>query len=110
MEARLHIDGLNDAIQAAVSNALSSRLAEINKWPYFTAEEAAHLLQVTVKTLLDKRKGYLQDLEYSKSGKTFWFLKDSVLSFVARRTINKKFRGVELRKPRRVLNIQRKSA
>ena len=107
MEARLQIDGLNEAIDAAVTRILEVRLREQAQWPYYTSEEAATLLQITVRTLLDKRKGYLSQLEYSKQAKTFWFLKVSLLEFVQRRSINKKFRGVELKRPRRLLNRPR---
>ncbi|MFN6037733.1 MAG: hypothetical protein ACK452_04645, partial [Bacteroidota bacterium] len=63
--------------------------SEVEGWKYYTILETCKLLQVKSKTLLDKRKPYLNELEYSRLGRIFWFTKKSVHDFIANRTFRK---------------------
>lgn len=93
MEVKLNIDGLQDLIVQAVESAMHSKQADHSNWPYYSAEEAAEKLQITVKHLLDKRYPYINEIEYAQHGKRiFWFKKESLLEFIEKRLI-KKYHG-----------------
>jgi hypothetical protein len=109
VQAKIELTGLTEHIETIVARVIACHQRELCEWPYSSAEQTADLLQIGVKTLLDKRKGYLDQLEYSKQGKAFWFLKASILAFVEKRAIYKRFRGVELKRPKRALNIPHKA-
>lgn len=90
MEVKLNIDGLQDLIAQAVESAMRSKQAEHSNWPYYSAEEAAEKLQITVKHLLDKRYPFINEIEYAQHGKRiFWFKKESVFNFIEKRMIVK---------------------
>jgi hypothetical protein len=93
MKVLLEIDGLKDVIAETVEAALRSKQAELSYWPYYTLEETARLLQLKKETLLDKRNHYLNELEYSSQGKSFWFKKESVLHYIQERAIKNNYKG-----------------
>jgi hypothetical protein len=93
MKAELNFPGLEDAISAAIEKSLANRITELQSWPYVNKDVAAALLNIKVKTLLDKSKGYLDELEYYQQNKTFWFKKEALLFYVEKRRISKKRPG-----------------
>jgi hypothetical protein len=84
---------IEKVVQAAFTKALEDALAAkqitVQNWPYYTLKETSELLQVKTGTLLDKRMPFLNEIEYSQSGKIFWFKKTSVEEFIATRHMRK---------------------
>jgi acyl-CoA reductase-like NAD-dependent aldehyde dehydrogenase len=89
MKITLDMPDLHEAVKTAVENAMRDKQKELSAWRYFTLKETAELLQIKTSTLLDKRMPYLNEIEYSQNGKIFWFKKDSVEAFIAKRSIKK---------------------
>ena len=85
----IELPDLPNSIKAAVEQALIDCQAKLFCWKWFTLKETATLLQIKRKTLLDKRRPYLNEIEYSQSGKIFWFSKISVEEFIDSRIIKK---------------------
>jgi hypothetical protein len=89
MKITLDLPDLQDVVRDAVETAWMEKQAKLASWKFFTLKETAELLQVKISTLLDKRMPFLNGLEYSQQGKTFWFYKDSVEAFISNRIIRK---------------------
>jgi hypothetical protein len=89
MKLTVDIPELQEAVKTAVETAMRDKQRELSAWKFFTLNETAALLQVKRTTLLDKRMPYLQEIEYSQRGKIFWFSKNSVEEFIAKRVIRK---------------------
>lgn len=89
MKITVDLPDIAEVIAQAVDEALSDKQTKLVGWKYFTLKETAELLQVKTSTLLDKRMPFLNEIEYSQSGKIFWFLKKSVEEFIATRKIRK---------------------
>lgn len=89
MKVQLDLSDLDAAIAKAVEAAIVDQQTKFSGWKYYTLKEAAELLQIRPSTLLDKRLPYLNELEYSQNGKTFWFIKSSVEAFISSRHIKK---------------------
>lgn len=89
MKVEIELRDLDKIITEAVETALTDKQAKLVEWKYFTLAEASELLQIKTTTLLDKRQPYLNELEYSQSGKLFWFTKDSVMKYIDNRQIKK---------------------
>lgn len=89
MKVTVDLPDLQKVVAEAVENALADQQTKLLNWKYFTLKEASELLQIKPATLLDRRSGYLNEIEFSQSGKTFWFLKESVEKFIADRKINR---------------------
>lgn len=86
-------EAIEKAVEAAFTKALDKALAAkqitIQNWPYYTLKETSELLQIKTSTLLDKRMPFLNEIEYSQSGKIFWFKRTSVEEFIATRHMRK---------------------
>lgn len=89
MKITVDLPEIKEFISQAVEEALLHRQSQLSAWKYYTLEETCKLLQVKRTTLLDKRMPFLNALDYSQSGKLFWFLKKSVEDFIAGRKIRK---------------------
>jgi hypothetical protein len=89
MEFKISFPELDEVVRVAVESSMIDKQSKLFGWKYFTLKETAELLQIKTTTLLDKRMPYLLELEYSQSGKLFWFTKDSVEKFISSRTIKK---------------------
>ena len=89
MKLSVDLPDIAEVIAQAVESAINDKQTKLIGWKYFTLKETAELLQIKVSTLLDKRMPYLNELEYSQSGKTFWFKKESVELFISSRMIRK---------------------
>lgn len=89
MKITVDLPDLQEVVAASVEAALVDKQTKLFGWKFFTLKEAAELLQIKVSTLLDKRQPYLNELEYSQNGKTFWFFKSSVENFIQSRCIKK---------------------
>lgn len=89
MKITVDLPDLAQVVEQTVESALRDRQSKLFGWKYFTLKETAELLQIKTTTLLDKRMPYLLELEYSQSGKLFWFTKDSVEKYISSRTIKK---------------------
>ncbi len=87
MEFKVSFPELDEVVRVAVESSMIDMQSKLFGWKYFTLTETAELLQIKTTTLLDKRMPYLLELEYSQSGKLFWFTKDSVEKFISSRTI-----------------------
>lgn len=89
MKLTVDLPDIAEVIELAVENAIKDQQTKLFGWKYFTLKETAELLQIKTTTLLDKRMPYLLELEYSQSGKLFWFTKESVERFISSRVIKK---------------------
>lgn len=89
MKITVDLPDLAQVVEQTVEFAMRDKQSKLFGWKYFTLKETAELLQIKTTTLLDKRMPYLLELEYSQSGKLFWFTKDSVEKFISTRTIKK---------------------
>ena len=89
MKVQIDLTELDTTIAAAVTAAINDKQTKLFGWKYYTLAETAELLQIKTSTLLDKRMPFLNELEYSQSGKIFWFLKTSVENFISSRKIKK---------------------
>jgi hypothetical protein len=89
MKLTLDLPDIAEVIALAVETAISDKQTKLIGWKYFTLKETAELLQVQTSTLLDKRMPFLNEIEYSQSGKIFWFKKTSVEAFISGRVIRK---------------------
>ncbi|MCU0359464.1 MAG: helix-turn-helix domain-containing protein [Bacteroidia bacterium] len=89
MKVTLDLPDLQDVVRDAVESAITDRQTKLFGWKYYTLKETAELLQVKVSTLLDKRMPFLNEIEYSQSGKLFWFSKKSVEDFISNRSIRR---------------------
>ncbi len=89
MKVTVDLPDLQDVVKAAVEEALKDRQSKLFEWKYYSLKETAELLQVKVSTLLDKRMPFLNEIEFSQSGKLFWFSKKSVEDFIATRSIRR---------------------
>lgn len=89
MKITVDLPDLQEVIKDAIEKAISDKQTKLFGWNYFTLKETSELLQIKSSTLLDKRMPYLNELEYSQSGKIFWFRKKSVEEFISNRQINK---------------------
>jgi hypothetical protein len=89
MKITVDLPDLKQTVESAVEQAMVDIQAKLFGWKYFTLKEAAELLQIKTTTLLDKRMPFLNEIEYSQSGKLFWFLKASVENFINSRKIRK---------------------
>ncbi len=89
MKITVDLPDLQDVVKMAVETALIDKQKQLVVWKYFTLKETADLLQIKPSTLLDKRMPYLNEIEYSQNGKTFWFSKASVEYFISSRMIRK---------------------
>jgi hypothetical protein len=87
MKAITEFPDLENAIEAAVNNAMIDCQSKLFNWKFYTLKETANLLQIKRSTLLDKRSPYINEIEYSRSGKIFWFVKKSVEKFISNRLI-----------------------
>jgi hypothetical protein len=107
VEARLQIEGLREQITEVVEQSLQSRFESLSSWPYYTAEETAKLLQISVKHLLDKRYPYITELEYAQHGKRiYWFKKDSLLHFIENRMIVKNRGRIPLKDKAKIIRLK----
>jgi hypothetical protein len=107
VEAKLQIEGLREQIAEVVENCLSARFESLSSWPYYTAEETAKLLQITVKHLLDKRYPYIKELEYAQHGKRiFWFKKDALVKFIESRLIVKNRGRLPLKDKAKIIRLK----
>lgn len=89
MKLTVDLPDITTFIAQAVEAALKDKQTELSGWKYYSLEETCKLLQVKRGTLLDKRMPFLNEIEYSQSGKIFWFLKKSVENFISNRQIKK---------------------
>ena len=89
MKVEIELKDLDKIVAQAVETALCDKQAKLIQWDFFTLAEASELLQIKPSTLLDKRQPYLNELDYSQSGKTFWFTKNSVTRYIESRIIKK---------------------
>jgi hypothetical protein len=89
MKLTVDLPDIAEVIAQAVEAAISDKQTKLFGWKYFTLKETADLLQVKTSTLLDKRMPFLGEIEYSQSGKIFWFKKTSVEAFITGRSIQK---------------------
>lgn len=89
MKLTVDLPDITAFIAQAVEAALRDKQTELAGWKYYSLEETSKLLQVKRGTLLDKRMPFLNEIEYSQSGKIFWFLKKSVEDFISHRKIKK---------------------
>lgn len=89
MKITVDLPDIAEIISKAVEEAIIDKQTKLSQWPYYTLNETSELLQIKTSTLLDKRMPYLNEIEYSQSGKIFWFKKSSVESFIASRHIRK---------------------
>lgn len=80
---------VENAFTKSIDKALAAKQITIQNWPYYTLKETSELLQIKTSTLLDKRMPYLNEIEYSQSGKIFWFKKTSVEEYIANRHMRK---------------------
>ncbi len=88
LEAKLQIEGLREQITEVIEQCVNTRFDNLRSWPYYTSEETAKLLQISVKHLLDKRYPYINEFEHAQHGKRiFWFKKESLLKFIEDRLI-----------------------
>ena len=93
MKLTVDLPDIKAVIEKAVEEALANQQSKLFGWKYFSLKETADLLQIKVSTLLDKRMPFLREIEYSQSGKLFWFKKESVESFIKARSIIRYKRG-----------------
>lgn len=93
MKLTVDLPDITAFIAQAVEAALKDKQTELAGWKYYTLEETCKLLQVKRTTLLDKRMPFLNEIEYSQSGKLFWFIKKSVEEFISSRKIKHYKRG-----------------
>lgn len=89
MKITVDLPDLQEVVKMAVETALIDKQKQLADWKYFTLKETAEILQIKTTTLLDRRMPYLNELEYSQNGKTFWFKKESVELFISSRLIRK---------------------
>ena len=107
VEARLQIEGLREQITEVVEQCLYARFESLSSWPYYTVEETAKLLQISVKHLLDKRYPYINELEYAQHGKRiFWFKKDALLKFIESRLIVKNKGRISLKDKAKIIRLK----
>jgi hypothetical protein len=107
VEARLQLDGLREQIMEVVEQSLQTRFESLSSWPYYSAEETAKLLQITVKHLLDKRYPYINELEYAQHGKRiFWFKKDALLQFIEKRLIVRNRGRIPLKDKAKIIRLK----
>jgi hypothetical protein len=89
MKLTVDLPDIAEVISQAVETALKDKQTKLSGWKYYSLKETCELLQVKSSTLLDKRMPYLTELNYSQSGRIFWFLKKSVEDFISKREIKK---------------------
>ena len=89
MRVNIDLPDIQETIATAVETAIADRQTKLFGWKFYTLKETAELLQIRTTTLLDKRQPYLLELEYSQSGKLFWFTKTSVERFIESRMIRR---------------------
>ena len=89
MKLTVDLPDIKEVVAEAVDHAMIDRQTKLFGWKFFTLKETAELLQIKTSTLLDKRMPYLNEIEYSQNGKTFWFVKTSVENFISSRVIKK---------------------
>lgn len=89
MKIEVELKDLDTIVKDAVEASLTDRQTKLFGWKYFTLKETSELLQIKVSTLLDRRQPYLNELEYSQAGKTFWFTKKGVEDYISHRMIKK---------------------
>lgn len=89
MKLSVDLPDIAEVIKQAVEQAIIDKQTKLTGWKYYSLKETCELLQIKTGTLLDKRMPYLTEIEYSQSGRIFWFLKKSVEDFISRRTIKK---------------------
>jgi hypothetical protein len=89
MKISVDLPDMAEVISKAVEEALADKQSKLANWPYYTLTETSKLLQVKTNTLLDKRMPFLNEIEYSQSGKLYWFKKESVEKFIASRHMRK---------------------
>ncbi len=89
MKVTVDLPDLQQVVAEAVDQAMADRQSKLFGWKFFTLHETAELLQIKPSTLLDKRMPYLVEIDYSRHGKIFWFVKTSVEKFIADRVIRK---------------------
>jgi hypothetical protein len=89
MKITVDLPDMAEVISKAVEEALLDKQTKLANWPYYTLLETSELLQIKTGTLLDKRMPFLNEIEYSQSGKLYWFKKESVEKFIAARHMRK---------------------
>jgi hypothetical protein len=89
MKLTVDLPDIAEVVAKAVEEALKDKQSKLEGWEYYTLKEVCELLQIKSSTLLDKRMPFINELEYSQSGRIFWFKKKSVETFISNRNIRK---------------------